>query len=320
MNNLFTAHHLELLPWLHQPVIKTRLAAATKSLAALEERSIKIQSEIDDLDAEPPRLSTQILKRRAALVKALNLTDAAVINEQQLTLIRLEKAALVTQKSAITDKRIVVQDKLNTDLAALLTVIDAPQIPGRPEWIQMIPNQPIGAGAPVLTPKNIIDAGIIAGIHRHRLAFTANQIRHRDAAAAKEAKRAAQKAKDDAVLTFTAASFNTAVQAAVRTGNRRGQRPPKQRAARQRTAPAVNSTAQRRGPPASPRPPTTQPRQVRPAHSRQPSNSRPRTATGNANGRRRSALDAGRSRQSRYHLRPTVARAARAARNGAPRI
>ena len=289
-------------------------------MAALDQKTSKIQLDIEDLDADPPRLNTQLLKRRAALLKALNLTDADIINQQQATLIRLERAALVTQQTVINDKRKVVQDKLNTDLATLLTVVDVINRPGRPEWIQQLPNQRISAGVPVLTPKLIIDAGIKTGIQRHRLAFTANQIRHRDAAAAKATKRAAQKQLDDAVLTFTSSSFRTAIQTAVRTAvsRRPARRPTKPRKAPTTTGAPPSSRRRRRPRPATQSAP--QPRRTAPAQVPHPAARRARIASENAHGRSRSTRSSGPSALSRYPLRHTDARAVRAARTGVQRI
>ena len=325
MDNLFTETHLNLMPWLRQPVIKARISTAAQSLAAVDQKTGQIETNIEDLEAQPPRLNPQLLKRRAALVKALNLTDAALIDAQQGLLIRLELAALNTQKTTLADKRQVAQDKLNSDLSTLLAAINVNERPGRPEWIQQLPNQPIGAGVPVLTPRIILNAGLHEGILRHKLAFTANQIRHRDAAAAKAAKRAAQQQANDAVMVFTHGTFNTAVQAAVRRQHQQnGRKAPRNqpRHAQQRRPPNNNgapaqrrpqSLARRRSIPAQPRAPVIPRRQQQPA-------GRPQSATtGNARGRRNSAPNAGPHQQSRYYLRPTDARAAHAVRNGGRR-
>jgi hypothetical protein len=330
MDPLFSEDYLTRLPWLRYPAIKSRIADVTKLLAAADNKTSQLIADIADLTADPPRLNKSLLKRKAALIKTLNLTDAAIIATQQVTIINLEQAALNTQIQAVKDKRKVTMGKFNSDLAALLTAIDEAVRPGTPEWLVPFPDQPRGAGVPVINPRFIIDAGIKQGIIRHLLTFKATQLRHQDAAATKDAKRAAKKLANDAVLNFTVQSFNTAVQAAVRRTQTRSQ-PTGQTQARQRKPPnnrrmpQGNAPTQNRRQPRTPRGPSRRPqRPSRPAQlpadrsrsaRRQPApRSRPATPTGNVRGRRRQGSRSG-GQIRRYSLRPTAARAARGGGN-----
>jgi hypothetical protein len=334
MDNIYTDAHLQRLPWLTQPAVRARINETAKKMAAIEQKAAQLQSAINDLTAEPPILNAQLLKRRAALLKTLNLTDATIIAAQEKVLIDLEKAALDTQKTAAADKKIAVKDDLYTFLNNLLSALDVSPRPGQPAWIIPFAGQEPGAGIPIMTPKLVLDAGLKIGIERHRFAFTATQLRHKEKAAAKQAKRAAQKEKDDTVLAFTNASFNAAVTAAVRRQNGRRQpasRRPQSRQSQPRN-PRANAAAQ---PAAQPRPRPRRnlsaSRTHAPVGRAQPAPRPPLPArSGNGAGRRREAPRAGRpppnrapSRAGRsrspYPLRRTAARAAPAAQRGGRR-
>lgn len=327
MDNIYTEAQLLRLPWLNQPSIRARIHETTKKQAAAEQKAAQIQSIVNDISADPPILNAQLRKRRAALIKALNLTDAAIIASQEKVMIDLEKAALDTQKTAANDKKVAVYDDLCTFLSTILTALDVAPRPGQPGWIIPFPGQEAGVGVPIMTPKLVLDAGLKVGIERHRYAFTAAQIKHREQAAAKAAKRAAQKEKDDAAVAFTNASFTTAVTAIARRLT--GRRPPASRRPQPRERQRRNPTNVGAAPHAQSRQRTQTAHRRNDTVARPPRRPRSNAPTGNGRGRRGMAPRDGRPPRARsaprprprspYPLRPTAARAALAARNDARR-
>jgi hypothetical protein len=330
MDIIFPAASIEKLPWLSQPPIRSKVLEISKKLAAAEQKSANIQATIEGINANPPFLKKHLLKKRAALIKSLNLTDAAIIAAQEKILFDLEKAALETQKDATEAKKVTLMDDLYNFLKAILTALNISPRPNEDAWIRMLPDQPIGAGIPVLTAKNVFDNCVKKAVERERCVFIASELKSKRKIAEKEAKRAAQRERDDAVLAFTNASFNTAVTAVFQRQNqhqnRRQRRPQTQQSQRRNPRRTVTT------------PQATQSRQPsrRNFSARrsgdtvgraQPSRtSRTTSRSGNVTGRRSTGPSSGQQRRqpttvanrarSPYPLRRTAARVGHAARNG----
>jgi hypothetical protein len=124
MDTIFTESRISRLPWLSFPSIRSKILETAKKIAASQQKAASLQSTINNLNAEPPILKPVLLKRRAALLKSLNLSDAGLITAQVKVLIDLEKAALETQKTAAEDKITAAWDNLRTFLKAVLSALN----------------------------------------------------------------------------------------------------------------------------------------------------------------------------------------------------